>query len=271
MSLFFLFKRAVGILAQPLSLVFAFLLLGLLLFLFTRWRRFAAWCCCLAAFVLCIASFPPLTRWSASWLENQYQPFLADNAPGYTPAAVVVLGNGVAHPGDARMPATSRLNNTALARLVEGVRLAGRYGEAKLIVSGNGLGLENCADAMGEAAIELGIAPDRIIRLPDSMDTEHEATSVRRHMGDAPVLLVTTASHMPRALAYFLDNGVSATPAPCDYIGAVSPDVRRQVNFRYFRPKGINITDSEAIWHEYLGLLYYRWFHRPGNRGEHRE
>ncbi len=268
MSLFFLFKRAVGIFVQPLTIVFVLGGLALALFVFRRGKA-AFGLLLLAWTVLFFASFPPVTRWAASQLEGRYQPFFPAAAPEYKPEAVVVLGNGVAHPGDPRMPALARLNATALARLAEGVRLAHYFPEATLIVTGNGLGFENCADAMGEAAIELGIPPERIVRFPQSMDTGHEARLVREHMGVSPVILVTTATHMPRAAMYFQDNGVNATPAPCDYIGAVSPDVRSMVNARYFRPKGVNLTDSEEIWHEWLGLAYYAWFgrERDGKEG----
>lgn len=264
MDSFFLFKRVVGIVMQPLALVYILLFLALALFALTRLKR-TAWfflACSLA--VLVLASVPLLTRALGRTLESASEPFLALEPSRLSPAAIVVLGNGVAHPGDAAMPALTRLNDTARARLVEGVRLAGLFPEANLVVSGNGLGLENCADAMAGAAAELGVEPRRITRLTESMDTDHEARLVKALVGEGQVILVTSAVHMRRALMKFQENRVTTIPAPCDFIAPVTDRVLSDVNYRYWRPRGKNISDSEEIWHEYMGLAYEHWF-KDGN------
>ncbi|MCD8139472.1 MAG: YdcF family protein [Planctomycetaceae bacterium] len=257
MTLFFLFKRTVGILVQPLPVVFLVALLAVLL-LFLRKRRAAACSGVLALAVLFAATFPPLVRLLAWPLESRHPPLV--HAEGRIPALIVVLGNGVAHPDDPSLPALTRLNDCARARLVEGARLARLFPDAALVVSGYGMGLENCADAMAAAAAELGVSPDRIRPLPQSLDTEDEARLAADLAGGGEVVLVTTASHMPRAAAFFADQGLRVTPAPCDYIGPRSPKSRMAVNLKRWRPRGGSLADSEELWHEYLGLLYYRLF-----------
>lgn len=260
MDVFFLFKRVVGIVAQPLVLVYLLLFLGLALFALTRLRK-TAWLFLSCSFVvLILTSFPILTRSLGRNLEKASEPFLVLDPSIIRADAIVVLGNGVAHPGDAAMPALTRLNDTARARLVEGVRLAGVFPDARLVVSGFGMGFENCADAMAGAAAELGIAPERITRLSSSLDTADEARQVGELVGDGQVVLVTSAVHMPRALGRFQENRIRTIPAPCDYIAPVSDRVLSDVNYRYWQPRGKSISDSEKIWHELMGLAYQRYF-----------
>lgn len=273
MDILFWIKRLVGVSARPLPVVFLLGLFGLGLLLFAVRPRRRRWGWMLiggAGLVLFAASFPPLARYGARKFEAGQTPLLARDFPRYAPRAVVVLGNGVAHPGDHAMPGLTRLNDTARARLVEGVRILAAYPDARLIVTGNGLGLENCADAMADAAVELGVAAGRIDRLPQALNTEHEAGLVAGLVGEGErqVILVTTATHMPRALELFAREGLDAVPAPCDFIAPVSDDVLATVNRWRWRPAGKSVSDTEAVWHEYLGLLYYRFFDRGAPEGE---
>lgn len=260
MGLFFHFKRFVGIAAQPLPVIFGLGLLALLLLLFAKKRRPAGVCLFLAGLVLFVASFPPLVRWQAGFLEGRHQPLTPARAAGMTPWAVVVLGNGVAHPGDRALPALTRLNDCARARLVEGVRLAQLFPDAMLVTCGYGMGMENCADAMALAAMELGVDASRIRRLTQALDTAHEARLVRDIAGGRETVLVTSAAHMPRAFAAFENGGVRVTAAPCDFIAPPSEDTRAAVDRWRWRPRGSSLTDSGELWHEYLGLLYQRFF-----------
>lgn len=256
MTLAFMAKRAVGLAAQPLPVVFLFACVAAVLFLAGRRKRFAAFCAVLAGLTLLATTFPPLVRWQARWLEKRHAPLLPADAEKLSPRCVVVLGNGVAHPDDRFMPALTRLNDCARARLAEGVRLARLFPLAEVVVSGYGMGLENCADVMAEAAVELGVAPERVRVLPQSLDTAHEAELVKEIVGDEQVVLVTTAVHMPRAMAWFAEKGVDAAAAPCDFISPISEESVGAVDWSRWRPRGGSLADSEELWHEWLGLAY---------------
>lgn len=257
MSWFFMFKRLIGMVVQPVGVVALLALAALLLSRRERWRRAAWWCAAAAAAVLLFSAFPPAARMAARTLERGPTPLKTPD--GEAPFAIVVLGSGVAHPGDAALPALTRLNDPARARLAEGVRLSRIFPGARLVVTGYGMGLENCGDAMAEAAMELGVAEERIDRLAHSLDTGHEAKLVKELVGDGKVVLVTSAAHMPRSLALFRERGIDATPSPCDYIAPVSDAVLRQVNWRRWRPQAKGLSDSEDVWHEFMGLAYARW------------
>lgn len=263
MDLFFIFKRVVGMAMQPLMLVLALLLAAAFLLARARQKRWraAGWTMfVLAVTLLALTSWPPLARRTARVLETRYAPLMGEAAAEARPYAIVILGNGVAHPDDPALPALTRLNDTSRARLVEGVRLARLYPEARLITSGYGLGLENCADAMALAAMELGFDENRIDRLAGTLDTDDEARQVAEAVGDRPVILVTTAVHMPRAMESFRRRKVDAVPAPCDFISPVSDEVLSTVDVWRWRPRGIAISENEEMWHEFMGLLYKSWF-----------
>ncbi|MDR0362244.1 MAG: YdcF family protein [Planctomycetota bacterium] len=258
MGMFFV-KRLIGGVVLPVPMLL--ILLAAALVLLWRGRSRLAGASLLAASLLALlVAFPHPVRYMARRLESGKTPVLAAAVQAPGPAAIVILGNGVDFPGDGAMPALTRLNDTARARLVEGVRLALLYPEAKVVACGNGMGLENCADAMADAAAELGVDPGRVIRVADAMDTDHEARLVRAAIGGGGMLLVTTAVHMERALGVFRRHGMDPIPAPCDFVAPVSDDVFATVNRRRWRPRGGSVVANEETWHEYLGLLYFSWF-----------
>ena len=161
--MFFIFKRVVGMVMQPLALAFILFFIGWVLGRCTKKKRLGTAVIFLSFLLLFLSSFPIFPRTAARMLlENRYDPILKAEAGADEPFAIVVLGNGVAHPGDSLMPALTRLNDTARARLVEGVRLSLLYPGARLVTTGYGMGLENCADAMAGAAGELGVPKERI-------------------------------------------------------------------------------------------------------------
>lgn len=52
-----------------------------------------------------------------------------------------------------------------------------------------------------------GVPREQIITLDLPKDTEEEAAAVKQAIGDAPFLLVTSASHLPRAMIFFSRKG----------------------------------------------------------------
>ena len=155
-------------------------------------------------------------------LESKYAaiPELPAGAP--VPAAlaacryVVVLGSGNA---DATgFSATNKLGLEGLSRIVEGVRLLRMMPGAELVVSGPGRpGHPTHAAVLEQAAISLGVAPDRIVRIDSAVDTEDEAGAVAKLAGSAPVALVTSAWHMPRAMALARHAGLQALACPANF------------------------------------------------------
>lgn len=63
------------------------------------------------------------------------------------------------------------------------------------------------AEVGARVAQSLGVPREQIITLDLPKDTEEEAAAVKQAIGDAPFLLVTSASHLPRAMIFFSRKG----------------------------------------------------------------
>ena len=66
-------------------------------------------------------------------------------------------------------------------------------------------------------AVRLGV-PESATKIDtEARNTYENATGTKRLLGSASILLVSSASHLPRAVPVFTKQGFRVTPAPCDY------------------------------------------------------
>jgi uncharacterized SAM-binding protein YcdF (DUF218 family) len=215
-------KKFIGYFIQPFPFGLALMLAGSLLVLARRAPRLRRW--------LVGGGLVWLLLLGNSWigaqlvrpLESQFPPMpeLPEGAP--VPAAlaacrfVAVLGSG--HADAPGFSANNELSPPGLARIIEGVRLLRALPEARLIVSGPGLpGHDTHAEVLRRAAITFGVAPDRIMKIQTARDTEDESVELGRLVGAERVALVTSAVHMPRAVALCRHAGVRVLPCPADF------------------------------------------------------
>ncbi|MFU8862216.1 MAG: ElyC/SanA/YdcF family protein [Cyclonatronaceae bacterium] len=168
---------------------------------------------------------------------------------------IIVLGGG--HSPDSWLPATNRLSSRALLRLAEGIRLYRMLPGSRLVFSGwSSSGGQSVAEVMGMAAVELGTDADRISLLTESSNTCREAQDYFSTFGTGhPLILVTSASHMPRALQLFRQTGLDPLPAPAGHYIKFSPDRR---SYR-FRPELTNVTKLNAAIKEHTGMVWGQW------------
>lgn len=166
---------------------------------------------------------------------------------------IYVLGNG--HNSDESLPITSQLSQTAVIRLNEGIRLYHQLDKkAKIIVSGyHGLyDTVEHARMQQRLAISLGVKKDDIILHLGTKDTQEEAEAGKRLLGEKPFILVTSASHMTRAVKFFTHEGLHPIPAPTNHLGSI-----QHINYT-----GIFSSDaldkSRIIFHEILGLVWQK-------------
>ncbi|QFU25356.1 YdcF family protein [Shewanella sp. YLB-09] len=178
-------------------------------------------------------------------LENQYQVNNKSIAPG---CLIMVLGSD--HDDAVQGMATQKLSATALARLSEGVRQYHRGEDCILVVSGWGGSDSKVSHAqlLSAAAMELGIPKDRIITFPLAKDTIEEAQYLKWEVGDVPFRLVTSSTHMPRAMAIFQSQGLSPEAAPTDFISRKG---------HWWRLDANNLLSSQRAMHEYVGRLWF--------------
>lgn len=248
MDVAFLLKKSVSLVATPTGLVLLALLCALYL-----WRRGASrgkYYVGLALFIQLFFAYDPVAGALARPLERLY-PAL-QTAPASV-RYVMVLGSG--HHVDATIPITSRLVPVGVVRLSEGVRLYRQAPGRHLVVSG----WEGFQDKTPHALMaaqwlrEMGVAETDIVTLSTPKDTFEEAAALKQRIGDAPFVLVTSASHMPRAMQIFTAAGLHPIPAPTFH--------RAYESHWISMPRGINLYISEMALHEYLGLLWYQLRH----------
>jgi uncharacterized SAM-binding protein YcdF (DUF218 family) len=173
--------------------------------------------------VLWISSTPFASRWVLGSLES---PYAKDTDPVALPKAdaIVVLGGGVR----SRVPPRPWVEvNEAGDRPLYAAYLY-RLGKApRLILSGGRLNFSASPDLPSEASdmqqmLEvLGVPRQAILLEGRSINTYENATNVRQilqQQGLKRILLVTSAWHMPRAIAIFRRLGLDAIPAPTDFL-----------------------------------------------------
>ena len=218
-------KKFVSFWLMPLPLCLTLLLVGLGLLLFTRRAKLARGLVVVGTLLLMLFSNKFVSQELVRPLEAVYPaiPELPAGAP--LPARlsgcrfVVLLGGGSGNDPD--LSANNQLSSSALARLTEATRILYALPQARLIATGPGdrnhPEVPSNAEFYVRAAMSLGIDRDRTTINEDGNDTEEEALAIKRLVGSAPFIVVTSAWHMPRTMALFHNAGLAPIPCPADF------------------------------------------------------
>lgn len=193
----------------------------------------------------------PGARSLLSPLESRFPAFLSPPGQRVAWMAVLTGGEGWA-PG---RPITSDLSTSSAARLLEAVRVWRMSGEELKILFVGGVGQPGRraeAPLVAQAALALGVPPEAVDWEAASRNTRENALAIRDRLGPGPFILVTSAFHMPRAVAACRAVGLTPVPAPC---GHQAPGTLTPYDFV---PASEYLWDSALAIREYLALLYYR-------------
>jgi uncharacterized SAM-binding protein YcdF (DUF218 family) len=129
--------------------------------------------------------------------------------------------------------------------------------EATLLVSGPAAGSgATHASVLAAAAVSLGIDPRRIVQIDTARDTDDEVQEIKLRLGpNHPFALVTSAWHMPRAVALLRRAGLEPLPCPADFLSRSNADVRAADWL--FDVSGL----EHSTWavYERLGTTWARW------------
>jgi uncharacterized SAM-binding protein YcdF (DUF218 family) len=244
-------KAALDAWLMPLPLCFILACGGLLLMARGR-KRLGAGLMGAAAVIVLAAATGPVAGALLRPLETRYRAIADASALRPMPRYVCVLGSGYRpRPG---LPVTAELDAVGMVRLAEGIRLLRQLPDAHLVVSGGSFnGEPPVAEGYARAAVALGVAPESVITLDTPRDTAEEIDAIRARVGDEPVLLVTSAAHMSRAMAYSSKAGLRAVAAPTGNLSDPDPRVSAWLPL----PSGNSLRNTEAALHEYLGLLAF--------------
>ncbi len=251
---FFILSKVLGFFALPSNLLISIGVVGLVL-LCTRFTRLASWLVVTSLVLLAIAGFSPIGNVLILPLEQRFPPWDSSRGP---PDGIVMLGGVIS--ADVSLARDSIALDEGAARFVTTVELARRYPNARIILSGgsNSLIFDEAPEAgvAGREFEALGIAHDRITAEEQSRNTIENAVFSRLIANPQPGqrwLLVTSAFHMPRAMAAFRTAGFSIEAYPVDYRTRGWLDAYRP--FEIFS-RGLRRTDTAV--HEWLGLVAYR-------------
>src|SRR3546814_3579375 len=216
----------------PLNLCITLLLIAAVLFML-RWRKTAFFIAASGLGWALFWSLPASSLWAGGRLEQLYphRPVMA--LP--TAQAIVVLGGSTAN---GRQNWFEPYDSTTASARVDTAAVLYKAKRAPLIIlSGAALeGSTSEAQMMANSLKEDGI-PDSAMVLENRSFTTHENALYttrklkERHIDQ--ILLVTSALHMPRAMAVFKKQGISAIASPSPPQIVVPDDSR----FSFWHPK----------------------------------
>lgn len=242
----FYVKKILGALLQPLPVVIIVFIVACFYLYRKQFKR---------AFFFNLIGLVSLVSISTPWLPNpltvklerQYHQFDMSQSVD----VVVVLGCG--HTNDGQLPITAQLAPCSLYRITEGIRIYRNSPDAKILTSGYG-GNEPFSNARTtmEFAIAMGVPANDIVIEERPKDTEEEARLLKPKLVGKRFALVTSASHMQRALEFFRREGLDAIPAPTGY--NVGDDSRDSVWNKL--PNSNHLYKSERLIYEYLGQAW---------------
>jgi len=234
----------------PVPVICEVLAAGVILLWVTRWQKAGRIMVTIGTIILSLLGNREISSSLIRPLEQRYDAVsLSSTAttpgtPG-TKAFVVVLGGS--YSPDPQIDLVSRISEETISRLIQGIRICREVNDCQMIFSG---GPPAQAQALGSIASSLGVRPMEISLEENSHNTEQEALFIKPTVGQDPFFLVTSASHMPRAMGLFRKLGMKPIAVPTDYLS--KEHVRITPMDLY--PSYYGLYEAEKAVYEYLGL-----------------
>jgi len=251
--MFYYLSKVIWFAVQPSGLLLILVVAAATL-AFTRYQQLARALVVAAAVLFIAGGLLPLSTWLVLPLEQR---FSRPDLTGKPVDGIIVLGGME----DARVTNGRNVHgvNETAERLTEAAALAGRFPQARLVIS-SGMSEYDGEEVSGAAAAahileEVGVAPDRLILEQASRNTWQNAVYSKELAKPKPGelwLVVTSANHMPRAMGTFRKAGFAVEPWPVDYRTAGPGDAAR-----FFSSPVEGLRRLDMAVHEWLGLFVY--------------
>lgn len=208
------FKHFAAAMLSPLLIALFLQAIGWILW----WRnsRHGIRLIALGTVVLTVGSLAGLTYEQRRAMEHRYSPLEIGDALKQDSVLVAVLGTGFN--ADPDLPANSQVSGTFHSRLLESVRIYRNVPESRLLVS-----IAGDADSqakqnfMTQIIALLNLDPARIDIITAAKSTSDEADTVAKLQNGEKIIIVTSASHMPRAMQIFQDQNLNPIAAPAEF------------------------------------------------------
>ncbi len=199
---------------------------------------------------LWVASTPAVGNLWVRHLETRYPAVALDTLTPDASAQIIVLASGqLSRPDGSAHPV---LDIDGWERLYAGIAAWKQLRGRLILVGGPGHGeTDALAQLMRRVALEAGVPDIAILAIGGTRRTREDLQAVHQALQgtSGPRWLVTSALHMPRALALALSQGWQPQPLPCAPRHLSSP------TWRAWLPDNGAPTLWRSGLHEALGLL----------------
>jgi uncharacterized SAM-binding protein YcdF (DUF218 family) len=250
----FVLSKLAWLVLNPISLLAVVLVVALGLALFRRSRRLGFGLLVGAVLVLLVNGIVPTGSYLTRMLEDRFP------APAAMPARVdgIIVLSGFLQMADSLDRGQPQVNDHA-DRLVGFLALARRYPEARLVFTGGSAsirpGQPTEASIGRELLAGLGAPMERILfedRARNTAENARFSLELAAPKAGETWLLVTSAFHMPRAVACFRAVGWDVVPYPVDYQTGGSG----ALDLMFDMLGGWSMLGLAV--HEFIGILAYR-------------
>lgn len=198
--------------------------------------------------------FTPLPYILLGKLEHKFSA-LVDYPSFKDSPRIMVLANDFNY--DPYLPPSQQLGEKSMLRLVEALNHLEAIDIARLVISGPRHNINiSQAEVAKNTAIGLGYSENRIELIEDADNTFMEAEEYNERYNDGkPLILVTSASHMNRAVEIFRSKGIEVIPAPTNFTFN-----RGRYSNKVFVPGFKGINHMALVIRESLGTMYAKYF-----------
>ncbi|SFA89808.1 Uncharacterized SAM-binding protein YcdF, DUF218 family [Rhizobium sp. NFR07] len=249
----FLISKLIWLVAQPLSIAFLFVALAALLGL-AGLRRLGG----LSALISTLVLFATLYTTAGSLALQNLEDRTARPADPGSLSCMIVLG------GVFESEVTSARGgiefNQAADRFVEALRLALKYPQSRILISGGDGSFSGVYEGEAQASerffTAFGVPADRMVKDNTSRTTYENTVNTAQLLeagGLKDCVLITSAFHMPRSLALFKKAGIAVTPWPVDF--RTSGKITLGLDFTQ---PALNAQLTATAVREWMALIGYR-------------
>jgi uncharacterized SAM-binding protein YcdF (DUF218 family) len=222
---------------------------------FAGFKRLRFCLLAVALALLWISSTPVFANWLVGELESKYPPIRIEDAPEAD--AIIVLGGIVSQP---RPPRVAPDLSESADRIVEALRLYRAGKAASIVISAGNLSRRAAApeaELIAMLLVELGVPRSALVLDGGSRNTRENALNTAalfRSHGWRTGLLVTSAAHMPRALAVFRKVGLEVVPIAAD----IRAPYATRAGLLGFLPNADALAKTTFGLKELIGFSVYR-------------
>jgi uncharacterized SAM-binding protein YcdF (DUF218 family) len=255
MSLFL--SKLLPLFVYPLGISCLLLIAAIAIF-WKRPRR-AAVCLGISLAVILLFSNNLMAQSLLQSLESRYSPLMNPPQVG----AIVVLGGCTRPPS--RLHAWPEVSESG-DRIIYGARLYRDGVAPKVILSGGSIPwsgrMQPEALDMATLIQLMGVPPQALLLETGSLNTYENAVNTKALLKAQqilePIVLVTTASHMPRAMGIFRKLGIQAIAAPTDFLAPAAGQPKTFLGgLLGLLPDATSLDQSTLALKEYVGTVIY--------------